>query len=53
MAGLDQRTFARRLAQEDDPERIRAALKREDERPYETRVERIAKLNKRLNDVTD
>lgn len=49
MAGLDDRTFARRLAQESDPERIRAALKREDERQYETRVERIRKLNKRLN----
>ena len=53
MAGLNDETFKRRLAGQDDPERIRAALKHEDERPYETRPERIAALNKRLQDVAE
>ena len=52
MAGLNERTFKRRLAQESDPERLRAALEREDTRPSPTRPERIAALNKRLQEVT-
>lgn len=45
---LDDATFRKRVKRCNDPERLRATLKREDTRPYETRTDRIGLLNQRL-----
>lgn len=51
-AGWGKQFFAIRVIQCDDPERLRAAVIHEAERDAETRPDRIARLNKQIDKVT-
>jgi len=52
LAAYDDAHFARRLQQESNAERLRAAVAYEIERPQPTRQERIARLNQRIKTVS-